>query len=36
MPIALKTKPAVWDFAAGSMRSYLILREKAAQFNADT
>ncbi len=25
----------VWDFAAGSMRSYLILREKAAQFNAD-
>ena len=25
----------VWDFAAGSMRTYLILREKAAQFNAD-
>jgi xylose isomerase len=26
----------VWDFAAGSMRTYLILKEKAAQFNADT
>ena len=25
----------VWDFAAGSMRTYLILREKVAQFNAD-
>jgi xylose isomerase len=25
----------VWDFAAGSMRTYLILREKAAQFDAD-
>ena len=25
----------VWDFAAGSMRSYLILKEKAAQFAAD-
>lgn len=25
----------VWDFAAGSMRAYLILKEKAAQFNAD-
>ncbi len=25
----------VWDFAAGSMRSYLILREKVAQFHAD-
>jgi xylose isomerase len=25
----------VWDFAAGSMRTYLILKEKAAQFNAD-
>jgi len=25
----------VWDFAAGSMRSYLILKEKVAQFNAD-
>jgi xylose isomerase len=25
----------VWDFAAGSMRTYLILREKAGRFNAD-
>src|SRR6476660_9100657 len=25
----------VWDFAAGSMRTYLILKEKAAQFNTD-
>jgi xylose isomerase len=25
----------VWDFAAGSMRTYLIFREKVAQFNAD-
>ena len=25
----------VWDFAAGSMRTYLILKEKAAQFAAD-
>jgi len=25
----------VWDFAAGCMRSYLILKEKARQFNAD-
>ena len=25
----------VWDFALGCMRTYLILKEKAAQFNAD-
>ena len=25
----------VWDFAAGSMRTYLIFKEKVAQFNAD-
>jgi xylose isomerase len=25
----------VWDFAAGSMRTYLILKEKARQFDAD-
>jgi xylose isomerase len=25
----------VWDFAAGSMRTYLILREKVERFNAD-
>ena len=26
----------VWDFAAGSMRTYLILKEKVAQFNSDS
>ena len=26
----------VWDFAAGCMRTYLILKEKVARFNADT
>ena len=26
----------VWDFAYGSMRSYLILKEKVARFNADS
>ncbi len=26
----------VWDFAAGSMRTYLILKEKVAGFNADS
>jgi len=26
----------VWDFAAGSMRTYLILKEKVAEFNADS
>ena len=25
----------VWDFAHGSMRTYLILKEKVARFNAD-
>jgi len=25
----------VWDFAAGSMRTYLILKEKVVRFNAD-
>src|SRR5260370_27806630 len=25
----------VWDFAAGSMRTYLILKEKVERFNAD-
>jgi xylose isomerase len=25
----------VWDFAAGSMRTYLILKDKAARYNAD-
>jgi xylose isomerase len=25
----------VWDFAAGSMRTYLVLKDKVAQFNAD-
>src|SRR5687768_14085837 len=26
----------VWDFAAGSMRTYLILKEKVAEFNTDS
>jgi len=26
----------VWDFAAGSMRTYLILKERVARFNADS
>jgi xylose isomerase len=34
---ALRTEDAagVWDFAKGCMRTYLILKEKAAEFNAD-
>ena len=32
---APKTKQGVWDFARGSMRTYLILKEKVARFNAD-
>lgn len=34
---ALRTEDeaGVWDFAAGCMRTYLILREKVRQFNAD-
>jgi xylose isomerase len=34
---AYRTEDAagVWDFAAGSMRTYLILKEKVEQFNAD-
>ena len=34
---AYRTEDAqgVWDFAAGCMRTYLILKEKAVQFNAD-
>jgi xylose isomerase len=34
---ALRTSDAddVWEFAKGCMRTYLILKEKAAQFNAD-
>jgi xylose isomerase len=35
---ALRTEDdaGVWDFAAGCMRSYLILKEKVKRFNADT
>lgn len=35
---ALRTEDeeGVWDFAAGCMRTYLILKEKAERFNADT
>ena len=32
-PYRTEDEEGVWDFAAGSMRSYLILREKAEQFN---
>jgi xylose isomerase len=35
---ALRTEDeaGVWDFARGCMRTYLMLKEKAAQFNADS
>jgi len=35
---AYRTEDAqgVWDFAAGSMRTYLILKDKVARFHADT
>src|SRR5207248_2283873 len=35
---ALRTEDeaGVWDFAAGCMRTYLILKEKVARFNADS
>jgi len=32
---AAKTRPGVWEFAAGCMRNYLILKDKARQFNED-
>ena len=34
-PYRTEDEQGVWDFAAGSMRTYLILREKVARFNAD-
>ncbi len=36
-PIPLRTSDPddVWEFAKGCMRTYLIFKEKAAQFNAD-
>ena len=33
--IAVKMNAGVWDFAAGCMRNYLILKEKARQFDED-
>jgi xylose isomerase len=35
-PYRTEDEQGVWDFAYYSMRTYLILREKAARFNADT
>lgn len=34
-PLRTEGEQGVWDFAAGCMRTYLILKEKAARFNAD-
>jgi xylose isomerase len=34
-PYRTEDEQGVWDFAAYSMRSYLILKEKVARFNAD-
>lgn len=34
-PLRTSDPDDVWEFAKGCMRSYLILKEKAAQFNAD-
>ena len=33
--IAVKNEEGVWAFAAGCMRNYLILKEKARQFDED-
>jgi xylose isomerase len=35
-PLRTSDPEDVWEFAKGCMRSYLILKEKAQQFNADT
>jgi xylose isomerase len=34
-PLRTEDESGVWDFAAGCMRTYLILKEKARRFNAD-
>src|SRR5262244_3800155 len=34
-PYRSESEAGVWDFAAGCMRNYLILKEKARQFNED-
>ncbi len=34
-PLRSEGEQGVWDFAAGCMKTYLILKEKAARFNAD-
>ena len=35
-PYRTEDEQGVWDFAYGSMRSYLILKDKVARFHADT
>lgn len=35
-PLRTSDPDDVWEFAKGCMRTYLILKEKAAQYNADT
>ena len=35
-PLRTEGSEGVWDFAAGCMRTYLILKEKAQRFNADS
>ena len=35
-PLRTEGPEGVWDFAVGCMRTYLILKEKARQFNADS
>lgn len=34
-PYRTEDEAGVWDFAAGSMRTYLILKDRVARFNAD-
>jgi xylose isomerase len=34
-PYRTENEEGVWDFVAGNMRAYLILKDKVAQFNAD-
>ena len=35
-PYRTEDEEGVWDFASGSMRTYLILKEKVERFNADS
>src|SRR5258707_1339778 len=34
-PLRTEGYQGIWDFAAGCMRTYLILKEKTARFNAE-